>query len=196
MSKVMIFGLGEVGTHILHFLVRDPKCPELVISDFNEEVSVKRIDNALIGAAITKNYPKVSFEQVDLTDVDRTAELIRKHKPDVVINCAVLQTWHVIRKLPEKEYARISSATLGAWLPCQLSLIYHLLRFITQSAVITEVINSALSDLTDHSLEKVGLALVIGIGNVELIEPAVLMNVSRTLGVPIESVTIYFVAHH
>ena len=196
MSKVMIFGLGEVGTHILHFLVRDSKCPELVISDFNEEVSVKRIDNALIGAAITKNYPKVSFEQVDLTDVDRTAELIRKHKPDVVINCAVLQTWHVIRKLPEKEYARISSATLGAWLPCQLSLIYHLMKGIKQSGENPKVINTALSDLTNPVLEKVGLAPDIGIGNVELIEPAVRLNVSRKLEVPIDSVTIYLIAHH
>lgn len=91
MNRVMIFGLGEVGTHILHFLVRDPKCPELIISDFNAEVSEKRINNALIGDAITKNFPKVTFEQGDLTNVRHTSELISKYKPDVIINCAVLR---------------------------------------------------------------------------------------------------------
>src|SRR5699024_10960638 len=106
MSKVMIFGLGEVGTHILQFIVRDRKCQALVICDFNEAVSEKRNNNALIGASIHRLYPKVSFEQADLTDVDRTAETIAEYEPDVIINCAVLQTWHVIRQLPEEEYER------------------------------------------------------------------------------------------
>lgn len=196
MSKVMIFGLGEVGTHILQFLARDPKCPELIISDFNEEVSEKKINNALIGAAITRDYPKVTFEQGDLTDIDHTAEMISRYKPDVVINCAVLQTWHVIRKLPEEHYKRISSATLGAWLPAQLSLVYHLMKGIKQSGENPHVINTALSCLTNPVLAKVGLAPTIGIGNVELIEPSVRLNVSRKLDVPMDIVKIYLVAHH
>ncbi|MCJ1781135.1 saccharopine dehydrogenase NADP-binding domain-containing protein [Mammaliicoccus sciuri] len=196
MSKVMIFGLGEVGTHILHFLVRDPKCPELVFCDFNKEISEKKINNALIGAAITRNYPKITFEQADLTDINHTAKLISEYKPDVVINCAVLQTWHVIRQLPEKEYQRISSATLGAWLPCQFSLAYHLMLGIEQSGQKPHVINTALSCLTNPVLAKVGLAPTIGIGNVELIESAVRLNISRKLGVSMDIVKVYLIAHH
>lgn len=196
MSKVMIFGLGEVGTHILQFLVRDPKCPELIICDFNQEVSEKRINNALIGAAIHRLYPKVSFEQADLTDVDKTSETINKYNPDVVINCAVLQTWHVIRQLPEEEYQKISSATLGAWLPCQLSLAYSLMKAVKQSEANPHVINTALSCLTNPVLAKVGLAPTIGIGNVELIEPSVRLNVSRKLDVPLDIIKIHLVAHH
>ncbi|WP_285398739.1 saccharopine dehydrogenase NADP-binding domain-containing protein [Lysinibacillus sp. fls2-241-R2A-57] len=196
MSKVMLFGLGEVGTHILEFLARDPKCPELVICDMNEEVSRKRINNALIGAAVFRLYPKVSFEKVDLTDVDRTAELIKSENPDVVINCAVLQTWHVIRQLPKDLYAKLSSASLGAWLPCQLGLAYKLMVAIQQSGVQTHVINTSLSCMTNPALAKVGLAPTIGIGNVELIESAVRLQVSRELSVPIDIVKVYLVAHH
>lgn len=196
MSKVMMFGLGEVGTHILEFLVRDPKCPELIVCDVNEEVSQKRINNALIGAAIFKLYPKVTFKKVDLTDVDSTALLVNEEKPDVVINCAVLQTWHVIRQLPEDLYAKLSSASLGAWLPCQLGLSYNLMLAIKKSGVQTNVINTSLSCITNPVLAKAGLAPTIGIGNVELIEPAVRLAVSRDLNVPLDIVKVYLVAHH
>lgn len=196
MSKVMLVGLGEVGTHILEFLVRDPKCPELVICDVNEEVSRKRINNALIGAAIFRLYPKVTFEKIDLTNVDTTAALIKKENPDVVINCAVLQTWHVIRQLPQELYQKLSSANLGAWLPCQLGLAYKLMVAIKKSGVQTNVINTSLSCMTNPALAKVGLAPTIGIGNVELIEPAVRLQVSKELNVPIDLVKVYLVIHH
>ncbi|MFJ7971534.1 saccharopine dehydrogenase NADP-binding domain-containing protein [Psychrobacillus sp. NPDC096389] len=196
MSKVMLFGLGEVGTHILEFLVRDPKCPELIVCDVNEEVSQKRVNNAVIGAAIFKLYPKVTFKKVDLTDVDGTALLISEEKPDVVINCAVLQTWHVIRQLPEDLYAKLSSASLGAWLPCQLGLSYKLMLAIKKSGVQTNVINTSLSCITNPVLAKAGLAPTIGIGNVELIEPAVRIAISRELNVPVDIVKVYLVAHH
>ncbi|MFD1066005.1 saccharopine dehydrogenase NADP-binding domain-containing protein [Oceanobacillus locisalsi] len=196
MSKVMLFGLGEVGTHILEFLVRDPKCPELVVCDVNKEVSERRVNNAVIGAAVFKLYPKVTFKQVDLVNVDTTAELIKEEKPDLIINCAVLQTWHVIRKLPEEQYKKLSSASLGAWLPAQLGLIHQLMKAVKKSGVNPHVINTALSDMTNPALDKVGLAPTIGIGNVDVIEAAVRTKVSRDLNVSIDVVKVYLVAHH
>ncbi|WP_257347462.1 saccharopine dehydrogenase NADP-binding domain-containing protein [Pseudalkalibacillus decolorationis] len=196
MSKVMLVGLGEVGTHILEFLVRDPKCPELIVCDFNREISEKRVNNALFGAAVHRLYPKVTFERVDLSEVDRTAEIISKYKPEVVINCAVMQTWHVIRKLPKEQYERLSSATLGAWLPCQLGLSYKLMRAIKKAEIDTHVINTSLSCLTNPVLAEVGLAPTIGIGNVELIEPSLRINVARKLDVPVDLIKIHLVAHH
>jgi hypothetical protein len=196
MSKVMLVGLGEVGTHILEFLVRDPQCPGLIVCDFNQEVSEKRVNNALIGAAVHRLYPKVSFERVDLSEEDGTAEIISKHNPDLVINCAVMQTWHVIRKLPNELYEKLSSATLGAWLPCQLALSYKLMKAIEKSGTQPKVINTSLSCLTNPVLAKVGLAPTIGIGNVELIEPSLRVNISRKLNVPMDIIKTYLVAHH
>lgn len=196
MSKVMIVGTGEIGGHILEFLVRDSRCPELIVCDLNEEVGQKKVNNALIGAAVSRQYPTVNFKKVNLTDIEETAQLIEKEKPDVIINCAVLQTWHVIRQLPPKEYAKLSEASLGAWLPCQLALAYNLMKAIEKSGVDAKVINTALSDLTNPVLAKVGLAPTIGIGNVELIEPAVRINVARKLQIPVDIVKIYLVAHH
>lgn len=196
MSKVMLVGLGEVGTHILEFLVRDTRCPELIVCDVNEEVSQKRVNNALIGAAVFRLYPQVTFRKLNLTDIEDTAKLIGEEKPDVIINCAVMQTWHVIRKLPEDLYAKLSSASLGAWLPCQLGLAYKLMEAVKLSGLQPKVINTSLSCMTNPVLAKVGLAPTIGIGNVELIEPAVRIAVSRQCKVPADIVKIYLVAHH
>ncbi|MBD1383145.1 saccharopine dehydrogenase NADP-binding domain-containing protein [Metabacillus arenae] len=196
MSKVLLFGSGEVGSHILEFLVRDPKCPELVVCDIKAEVGQKRVHNALSGASILRLYPKVSFKKVDLLDVEATARVIEDENPEVIINCAVLQTWHTIRKLPKEVYERLSAASLGAWLPCQLALAYHLMLAVKKSGLNPHVINTALSDLVNPVLAKVGLAPTIGIGNVELIEPAVKVFVSNHLQVPTDLVRIYLVAHH
>ncbi|MHA6260714.1 saccharopine dehydrogenase NADP-binding domain-containing protein [Sporosarcina sp. CAU 1771] len=196
MSKVMLVGLGEVGTHILEFLVRDPKCPEVVVCDLNVEVTEKRINNALIGAAVFRLYPKVTFKKLDLSKVDDATAIIDEVKPDIVINCAVLQTWHVIRQLPKKYYEKISSASLGAWLPCQLGLSYNLMQAIKNSTINPKVINTSLSCITNPVLANAGIAPTIGIGNVELIEPAVRLMVSKRLNAPMDMIKVYLVAHH
>lgn len=195
MSKVLIVGLGDVGHHLLEFLVRDPKCPDIVIGDISDEKELV-VNNALIGAAVNRLYPSVKFKKIDLTDVNSTSKLIQEEKPDVIINCAVMHTWHLIRKLPEDIYAKISSATLGAWLPCQVALAYKLMEAIKKSGIKANVINTSLSCMVNPILAKAGLAPTIGIGNVELIQPAVRHMVSRKLQIPIDLVKVYLVAHH
>jgi hypothetical protein len=196
MGKVLLVGLGDVGTHMLEFLARDPKCPELVVCDINEEVCSKRVNNALIGAAVAGLYPTMTFRKLDLSDVEGATRLIKEVDPEVVINSTVMQTWHVIRKLPDEVYAKVSSASLGAWLPCQLGLSYKLMLAIKQSGLKPHVINTSLSCMTNPALAKVGLAPTIGIGNVELIAPAVRVLVHRRLNVPMDSVKAYLICHH
>ena len=88
----------------------------------------------------------------------KNKELIKKEKPVAVINCTVLHTWHLIRQLPEKLYARISSAGLGAWLPCQLALGLNLAKAIKESGEKPYFINTSLSCLTNPVMGKIGLA--------------------------------------
>lgn len=195
MSRVLLTGLGNVGAHILEFLVRDPNCPELLIGDYSEEKELV-VNNALIGATLKGLYPKVSFKQMDLTNVNQMTQIINEFQPDVIIQGAVMHTWHLIRKLPKDVYAKISSATLGAWLPAQLALTYHLMLAVDQSNVTPHVINTSLSCLVNPALASVGLAPTIGIGNVELMQPAVKLNVSRIMDVPQEHVDVSLIAHH
>ena len=189
-------GVGDVGAHILEILARSPMPFKLIVGDINEERGQKLVNNALIGAAHHDLHPHFDFRKIDLTDVEGTAELLSNEKPVVVINCTVMHTWHLIRQLPEDLYARISSAGLGAWLPCQLALAYNLSKAIKMAGIKTHFINTSLSCLTNPVLGKTGMPPTIGIGNIDLVEPGVRTLVARELGVSRANVKLYMVAHH
>lgn len=196
MEKVLMVGVGNVGGHILEFLARDPRPLELIVGDIDEVRASCKVNNAVIGAAHHGLHPHFEFRKADLNDVEQTARLIKELNPSVVINCSVLQTWNRIRRLPPEIYSKLSSATLGAWLPVQFTLAYKLALAIQQSGVKTHYINTSLSCLTNPVLGKVGLAPTIGIGNVDLVAPAVQTLVANELKVPRSNVTVYLVAHH
>ncbi|MCP3961234.1 MAG: NAD-dependent epimerase/dehydratase family protein [bacterium] len=193
---VLIIGIGEVGRYLLEFLVRGDLEIDVVAADVDLRAVQAKVDGALIGAALHDRHLDVRALEVDLFDVERTAEVIREVRPDVVVNCAVLQTWHVIRQLPEDVYTRLSSAGLGAWLPVQLTLAMKLAQALQLSGASAHYINTALSDLTNPVLGAMGIAPTIGIGNVALIEPAVRTQVARELDIPRAQVALKMIAHH
>ena len=192
----MIVGLGEVGRHLLEFLVRDNSNIDIVAADLHLRDVEATINNAIFGAALHNRHPNVTPLAIDLLDIDRTAATLNRLQPDVVVNCAVLQTWHVIRRLPDAVYAKLSSAGLGAWLPVQLTLAMKLAQAIKLSGVSAHYINASLSDLTNPVLGAMGIPPTIGIGNVALIEPAVRTLVARKTNRPRTEVSIRMVAHH
>jgi len=195
LSKVLIVGVGDVGGKIINFLARDPKCPELIVGDFNEDME-QRVNTALSNAIVGNYFPKIAFKKIDLVDVEKTADLIAKEKPDVVINCSVLQTWSVIRALPQEIYSQLSAATLGAWTPCQVALTYKLMQAIKMSGTKPKVVNTALSCEVNPMVASVGLPVDIGIGNVELLQPGCRLLAAKQLGFPPTMVQVYLVCHH
>ena len=196
MAKVLLVGVGDVGSHILEFAARDESDFEWIIGDVNEERARLVSNNAEIGAAHHGKHPTFRPMHIDLFDIGRTAALIQKENPAAVINCTVLHTWHLIRQLPEDLYVKISSAGLGAWLPCQLTLGMNLARAIKESGLSPYYINTSLSCLTNPVMDKLGLAPTIGIGNIDLIAPAVLTYLSRQTGIHRSNIEIYLVCHH
>lgn len=196
MEKVLMFGVGDLGGHILEFLARGDYPLQVVVADINEEKARLTCNNAVIGAAHHGKHPDFQTVKADLFDVPGTTQLIKKVQPNAVINCTVMHTWHLIRRLPKDVYGRISSAALGAWLPCQLTLAMNVAKAIKDSGVNAYYINTALSCLTNPVLGKIGLAPTIGIGNVDLIAPAVTTYIARQANVPRQSVDLYLVCHH
>ena len=196
MKKVLLVGTGDVGKHILEFAARDEFNIEWIVGDVEEEKARWACNNAEIGAAHHGMHPKFKPIQVDLFDGEKTSELIKSEKPDAIINCTVLHTWHLIRQLPDGLYSKISSAGLGAWLPCQLALGLNLAKSIKDSGLSPYYINTSLSCLTNPVMGKVGLAPTIGIGNVDLIAPAVLTYVAQQKGIDRSRIETFQVCHH
>lgn len=192
----MLVGTGEVGGYLLEFLARDELEIDLFAADIDLATVQGKVDNAVFGAALHHRHPRIGTLEIDLLDVDRTAELLADLQPDVVVNCAVLQTWHVIRRLPDAVYERLSAAGLGAWLPVQLTLAMKLAQALERSGVPARYVNTSLSDLTNPVLGAMGIPPTIGIGNVAVIEAAVRTVVAETLERPRTEIAIKLVAHH
>jgi len=196
MEKVLLLGTGNVGSHILEFIARDENKLEWIVGDIDKNRAKLQCNNASIGAAHHGKHPVFHPREVDLLNIEKTADLIKKEKPIAVINCAVLHTWHLIRHLPEKIYAKISSAGLGAWLPCQLTLGMNLAKAIKESGECPYYINTSLSCLTNPVMGKIGLAPTIGVGNVDLIAPAIITYLSQKTGFHRSKIDIRLVCHH
>lgn len=196
MEKVLLVGVGEVGSHLLEFIARDEREFEWIVCDIDGDRARWACNNAEIGAHFHGKYPKFRPMQLDLFDLEKTTELIRKEKPVAVINCTVLHTWHLINRLPRELYAKISEACLGAWLPCQLALSMNLAKAIKDSGEKPYYINTSLSCLTNPVLGKLGLAPTIGIGNVDLIAPAIVTYVSQKRGISPTRIETFQVCHH
>ena len=96
MKKVLLVGTGDVGKHLLEFAARDESNLEWIIGDVDEERARWACNNAEIGAAHHGRHPKLKPIQVDLFNGEKTTELIQSEKPDAVINCTVLHTWHLL----------------------------------------------------------------------------------------------------
>lgn len=196
MEKVLLVGVGEVGTHLLEFVARDEREFEWIVCDVDENRARWACNNAEIGAHFHGKYPQFRPMQLDLFDIEKTTNLIQKEKPVAVINCTVLHTWHLISQLPYELYAKISEATLGAWLPCQLALAMNLAQAIKNSELNPYYINTSLSCLTNPVLGKLGLAPTIGIGNVDLIAPAIVTYISQQRNISPKRIETFQVCHH
>ncbi|MBH09465.1 MAG: hypothetical protein CMG74_03765 [Candidatus Marinimicrobia bacterium] len=196
MEKVLIVGVGDLGSHLLEFIARDDNNLEWIIGDLDINKVKLLCNNATIGAAHHGKNPVLVPKKIDLLEIDKTANLIKKEKPIAVINCTVLHTWHLIRKLPENIYKKISSAGLGAWLPCQLTLAMYLARAIKESGENPYYINTSLSCLTNPVMGKIGLAPTIGVGNIDLIAPAIIIYLSKKTGIDRSKIDIRLVCHH
>jgi len=196
MRKLLLIGLGDLGRNILEFLARIPEVPRIIVADINEDRGTLLVNNAVMGAMAQGFSPHIEFVKVDLNNEEETEHLLGKVQPDFVINATTLQTWHRIRILPREMYEKLSSATLGAWLPMHLTLVYKLMKAIKRSGINTFVLNASLPDVVDAVLGKIDLAPTLGLGNIDLIVQGIKRLVSLKLNVSVNVISVYMVAHH
>ena len=91
MSKVIIIGAGGVGSVVAHKCAQNPEVfSEIVIASRTR----KKCD--ALAAAITaaaektgRTLPAISTDSVDADSVEQLCELLRRHKPEMVINVAL-----------------------------------------------------------------------------------------------------------
>ena len=82
MGKVLIIGAGGVGTVVAHKCAQNPDV-------FNEIVIASRTKSKCDAVAKAIGKSNVTTDQVDADSVPELVALLKKHKPDIVINVAL-----------------------------------------------------------------------------------------------------------
>ena len=194
-DSIMIIGsAGSVG-HDMMYQIASMGLPIKVIgADVNEVKGRFEIEESLHIAHSFDYYPDLSFQKIDLFDVEGTSEILSQLQPKVICNLASLGSWWVTRLLPDDEYKKIGP--IGPWLPNHLTLAIKLMKAIKKSGLDIKVVNGAFPDATNVVLDKIGMPPVCGGGNMDLGIFRFKRILARDLKVPYSSVKIYGVGHH
>lgn len=193
---IMIVGLGDLATHVLHMLLSDRRTNRIVVAGRDVETIRRRANLALFTAANLGLDGEVTAVRVDLDDVDATAGTIAGLKPDIIFNGASLQSWRIITELPKAAFEALDEAQFGPWLPMHLVPVRNLMEAVRRSGCRPKVVNAAFPDAVNPVLAKIGLAPDIGIGNVANIIPALRFAVAHVMRAPVERIELRLVAQH
>lgn len=196
---VAIVGLGELGGLLLELLVRLPEFSgSIIAADIDADAGRRRVNSARLGAIMWGRPADVRFVHSDLTDVDRTAEMLAATKPDIVVNCTTIATWWLRDLLPApiKERLHATGAGSGLWSAGHAALAYNLMRAVRAADIHPIVVNSAYPDAVNAALARRGLGPHLGIGNGDLLVAPFRQLAAEQLGVRPERVDTRVVAHH
>ncbi|MFC2082596.1 hypothetical protein ACFLSG_00955 [Candidatus Bipolaricaulota bacterium] len=196
--RVLVVGLGDIGAHILEVLARTPNIESVVAVDVSDsDEKLRMVYSAELGALHHGSQTSMSFQQLDVSDVSRTAELIRSTNPDVILSSTSLLSWWVPQsQLPDDVFRRIDEAGFGPWYPLHFMLLYKLMLAIQESDVSPIVVNCSYPDATNAALGKIGLAPTLGVGNCDLFYPEFKWMTARHIGGSPLDVDAYFVGDH
>lgn len=192
---ILLVGLGDVGRHVLEFLVRLPNVPDIVAADINDVGGRRRVNTAIAGSALSGVYPRVHFRQVDVSHIDQTVALLRETNPRIVFSAVTLLPPAVFELLP-RELRDSVYPGLGAWLPMHLALCYKLLLAVKMSGIETQVVNASFPDAVNVILARRRLGAVVGIGNLDCVVPTVRKTVAELRGVHMRNIEVRMVGHH
>lgn len=194
MKTVMIIGVGGVGGYVLEFLARRMDVDRIVLADIHGEVVKRKAHLALAGAICMGSHPRIESYQLDLLDVEKTADLLCKVEPDVILNTASLQTWWEPRQLRDDILAQLGPRKVDISL--HLTLCHGLMEAQRESKKKIPVINGAYGDAVNPILGRVGLAPTCGIGNIDHTVELMRSYISQNFCVHPGDINILMVAHH
>jgi hypothetical protein len=195
-SKLMLIGMGDLGSIVLELLARIQSPIEVVVGSRNPERTESRCRLLRLGALAQGCNPAVRVVRLDLQEIEATAETIRREKPAIIFSSATMSTWWLPDLLPPEKAALVRDAGFGVWLPVHLAPTLDLMRAVKMSGYEGFTITAPYPDVVNCMLGKVGLAPTCGIGNVAEMAAKLQQLAVDTLGAAIEEVQVSLVAHH
>jgi hypothetical protein len=194
-GKVMLVGAGNLTANVMHMLARDD-CADLVVVGRSLEAATRLANLVRLTALQLGKTIRVDADAADLLDTGRTAAVIAKHRPSVIFNGASLQSWRIITSLPKAHFDELDAAQFGPWLPMHLALMHRLMVAVIASDVKAVVVNAAFPDAVNPILSHVGLAPLVGIGNVCNVVPAIRASIAEYFDTTPERIGVRLIAQH
>ncbi|NBB07967.1 hypothetical protein [Pseudomonas sp. SLFW] len=196
-KRLLIVGGGNLCLQILQILVPRDQFEFHVASRDPENVT--RLSNLVRLAALQLDVQAhIQCWKMNLieSDIERNAETLARIRPDIILNCASLQSWRVITQLPRATFEALDQAQLGPWLPMHLAPAYALMRAVKHACPRSLVVNAAFPDAVNAVLYKVGMAPTVGIGNIANLVPATRSAIARLARCEPQEVKIKLVGQH
>lgn len=194
--KVMILGLGSVGTYLLDYLVsRNDEAIKVIVVGRSYEKMEKNV-NIVRVASLIRGLNKTNIKivaDVDFTDVNSIQNVIEEHKPDFIINSS--------RAYPGLKYGSISWTNIrayGIWTPLAIRFTKNIMEACDQADTNAVVINTSYSDAVIPWLKSAGKAYPdFGSGNINHLIPRIKFAVAELLSVnDFWNIDIMFAAGH
>jgi hypothetical protein len=194
-KKLLIVGAGNLCQQILQIMV--PRNGfHFYVASRNLDKTTRLCNLIQLAALQMGEVSSLTPLQMDLNDIARTSETLARIKPDIVVNCASLQSWRVITELPKPFFEALDQAQFGPWLPMHLTPAYQLMRAVKTAGIKTLTVNAAFPDAVNTVLDKAGLAPDVGIGNVANLIPATQMAIAGLAACTPDQVQIKLIAQH
>lgn len=176
-GSILIIGLGNLGKRIAAGLAGCAEVDELLLA--GRAAGEGPPFAALLAACGTA---RVRFTELDSGRPSSVELLLRRERPDVVVQCAsLLSPWHLSLH-PGPVATALRSAGFAAQLPAQLPLLLNLMQSARAVDFRGAIVNCSFPDVTHPVLAGLSLAPAVGTGNVSMIRARV-CAVLRTRGV-------------
>lgn len=194
--KVMIIGLGSVGSYLLDYLIskNDPAVSIVAVGRDAEKMRMKVNIVRISGLIRELNRSKIDVEGgVDLNDIDSITSAIKKHQPDFIVNSS--------RAYSGLKYGSISWSNVrayGIWSPLAIHFTKNVMEACDKADSNAIVINTSYSDAVIPWLKSAGKAYPdFGSGNLNHLVPRMKFAVAEILGVDdYWNVDVMFAAGH
>ena len=194
--KVMIIGLGSVGSYLLDYIIskNDPAIDVVVVGRDKEKMQTKVNITRIAGLIREVNKSHITVQGgVDLNNVDEIGRVISEHKPDFIVNSS--------RAYPGLKYGSISWNNIrayGIWTPLSIRFTKNIMDACEAVDTDAVVINTSYSDAVIPWLKSAGKAYPdFGSGNINHLVPRIKFAVADIMGVDdYWNVDIIFAAGH
>lgn len=194
--KVMIIGLGSVGSYLLDYLVglEDPAL-EIIVAGRNREKLVQDVNIIKTAATIRGQLRSkiVINGTCDLENVEAISAVIDCHRPDIIVNSS--------RVYAGLKYGSISWHNLrayGIWTPLSMRYTRNIMEAYADCGSKAIIINTSYSDAVIPWLKSAGKAYPdFGSGNLNHLIPRIKFYVLGKLKIPnLNDINVTLAASH